>query len=133
MTQPSQQDAHDRVAESLDVSRREFMLAGVAALAPASTSAASAQSLQERYEFYGIAVLQGPRDARPSANSGFLNNRIAYAYRYIDEVTKASWYIDDTMTDWHPEPVGVPDVTTPEDHAVSIVSRNSGLYVRRYQ
>ena len=125
--------------DDAELSRREFVQVGVASMAtlPASVSPQiQGQRQTDAAPFQAVAVLEGPRDARPAVDSSFFDGpnrrRTYYAYRYIDEATKASWWTTQGLDQWHAEPLGAADVTDDDGHAVSMVTRDGALYVRRY-
>lgn len=125
----------------LDVTRREFAFVGVASLATlqgGTTTQVSSQQFSAEEEFQSVAVLEGPRSARPDPDSDFFENdrrrTVYYAYRYIDEVTKASWYITQDLEEWHPEPLGGgADITGAAGQPPSIVAYGDRLFVRRLE
>lgn len=73
-----------------ELSRRDFMLAGVTTVALASTGSVQAQSDTES-EFQAAAVLVGPADARPEPGDGFFDRKTRYSYVYhaTDGTTKS--------------------------------------------
>jgi len=88
--------------DDADLSRREFMIAG---LVPLSTMGSNLQLQQtqpsENYEFEGAAYLRGPLSARPTPGGSFFDNKIAYAYVYEDENGSRS-YLEDGDSSWTP-------------------------------
>lgn len=114
---------------TMELARREFAI--VAVTATLSSSIGVARQITPD-NFSGIAVLEGPRSARPDPGDRFFDNKIAYKYRYIAEETKASWYITEDLNHWHPEPVGSADILDVDANATSLITRNGDLYVRRY-
>jgi hypothetical protein len=69
----------------MDLSRREFMLAGTTSLLSLNTSVSQINpddTDSTEYEFQGVADLVGPKDALPGPDDPFWDDKIAYAYRY---------------------------------------------------
>jgi hypothetical protein len=86
----------------MDLSRREFVLAGTASLASLDGGVVSRQvdSTDDEYRFSGVAQLLGPADARPEPNSEFFDDKLAYAYLYQATDAKVLSYIKDGDSAW---------------------------------
>jgi len=67
--------------EEVDLSRRQFVLAGATIVGSASALGnAAAQTAETRFQ--EAAVLIGPASARPDPGDSFFDNKIAYTYIY---------------------------------------------------
>lgn len=67
--------------EEVDLSRRNFVLAGATVVGSASAlGRAAAQTTETRFQ--DAAVLIGPARARPDPGDSFFDNKIAYTYIY---------------------------------------------------
>jgi len=88
--------------DSLDLSRREFMLAGTIPFSMSNVNLqVQDQQPNEEYEFQGAAYLVGPLSARPTPGDSFFDNKVAYAYIYEDENGSRS-YLEDEDSSWTP-------------------------------
>ena len=67
--------------KEVDLSRREFFLAGAGVLGSASALGSVAAQATET-EVQEVAVLVGPASARPAPGDPFFENKIAYSYIY---------------------------------------------------
>lgn len=86
----------------MDLTRREFVLAGTLALPGGSVRPQiddTSDNPQQEYEFRGAAHLIGPASARPAPGSDFFDNKLAYAYVYED-FNGARSYLEDGDSAW---------------------------------
>ena len=67
--------------DEVDLSRRDFILAGTGVLGSASALGRAAAQTTET-EVQEVAVLVGPASARPNPGDPFFENKIAYSYIY---------------------------------------------------
>jgi hypothetical protein len=85
--------------DSLDLSRREFTIAGVASLAALSGSATAQEIQTDADGFQSVALLTGPASALPGPDDSFWNNKQYYAYIYRTN-DGPQYYRNQDMADW---------------------------------
>ena len=82
-----------------DLSRRDFMLAGVTTVALASTGSVQAQS-ETPPEPQAAAVLVGPADARPEPGDRFFDQKSRYSYVYHATGSSVKSMITESDDQW---------------------------------
>lgn len=88
--------------DPLDLSRRDFMLAGTTSLLAMDSGQLQISGSEpvDEYEFQGVADLMGPADARPQPGSEFFDNKAFYAYRYEETDTGDRYFITQDDSAW---------------------------------
>lgn len=90
--------------DQLDLSRREFMLAGTTSMLALDSGLQrqleTKNASGDGYQFQGVADLIGPAAARPEPGGGFFENKIAYAYRYEASDTGDRYFIQHGWDSW---------------------------------
>jgi hypothetical protein len=74
--------------DPIDLSRREFVLAGVASISGGSFQVSDPEQVNAE-DFEGAALLIGPTDARPAPGDPFFEDKVFNGYIYEDETTGA--------------------------------------------
>lgn len=102
------------MVDGLDLSRRDFMLVGSTSFMAFSGGPMQIQPPDtgsqpiDEYEFQGVADLMGPADARPAAGSEFFDNKVFYAYHYVETGGGSRWFITQDDAEWAELPTHLP-------------------------
>lgn len=109
----------------MDLSRRDFMLAGTTSLLampddmkqqldPAQFNA-QVETAENTRGFAGVADLLGPAEARPAPGSGFFEDKVFNGYRYEATDTGERYFITAPYEKWDRLTMPLEDYATPYD------------------
>lgn len=102
--------------EDLDLTRRDFMVAGSTSLLAIQSGGMEVDTQGTRvgdHDFLGVADLVGPAAAKPPANDEFFEHRIAFAYRYEATDTGRRYFITENYDNWMDISMPLEDYSTP--------------------